>query len=413
MAEKTSKSTAKSKKTKAVAKPPDKPRNRKENPNQPAEPKLTVGGMGASASQEMEKGILERTRDLDAANRQLVQARDMFYTLFHSNPIPTLLVRREDAKFINVNEAFLDAFDLKAEEVLDRLPGELNFTASSITLEQQDDLQRRLRQDGNIPSTELLVRHPATGDMMSLLASFQEVSIDNTDAILVAFVDITKRVQAEAEIRNLTANLSSAEQHERHRISQILHDDLQQRLFAIKAQLSLINKNSNMADVKQLEEQLGDAISVTRNLSADISPAILHGEGLADALSWLAEQMQERYGLEVEVNTNNDPARMDENLRVTLFRIARELLFNIYKHSGQSRATITLEPREDGWLRITVTDIGKGFDAEAFMKDPKRASGLLNMRHRLHLLGGRMEVISKPGEGSLVHLDVQVKPQEV
>jgi two-component system CheB/CheR fusion protein len=358
---------------------------------------------------EMAKSIQERTQELDLVNHQLGLTRDMFYTLFHSNPCPTLLVRKDDTRLINVNLAFLNTFGLQRDRVIGRLPSEINFDPSFLSLEKRMSDIPQLEVGLNVRTVELQVTHPNSREMMTVLASFQDVNVDNTDATLVTFLDISERVRAEQEIRALAASLNNAEQAERHRISQVLHDDLQQRLFAIKAQLSLINKNSERTDVKQLEEQLGEAISVTRNLRADISPAILQGEGLADALSWLAEQMQEHYGLEVVVNTNNDPARMDENLRVTLFRIVRELLFNIYKHSGQEKSTVTLEPREDGWLRITVRDSGRGFNAEAFLKDPRKAGGLLNMRHRLQLLGGRMEVISKPGDGSLVHLDVPVK----
>lgn len=363
-------------------------------------------------NEEMEIGIQERTRDLDLANRELAQTRDMFYTLFHSNLIPTLLVHREDGRFINVNEAFLNAFGLRSDQVIDHLPQELNFSVKTVPVETQTLLLQELELHGRVRNMELNVRHPSSDDLMTVLASFQRVVSDNMDAILMAFVDITQRAMAEEEIRILTTNLNTVEQRERYRISQVLHDDVQQRLFAVKAQLSLLEKSPELVEFSKLTEELDGAIALTRDLSADISPVILKGEGFSEALFWLAEQMQNRYGLTVEVDTNDIEAHLDEDLRDTLLRTVRELLFNIVKHSGQSWAAINIQMLPEGLLRISVQDTGTGFDFEAIAKNTTKPNGLLTIRHRFQLLGGRMQVISKPGSGTVVHLDVQTNPPE-
>jgi signal transduction histidine kinase len=148
-----------------------------------------------------------------------------------------------------------------------------------------------------------------------------------------------------------------------------------------------------------LETWLAETIQVTRQLG-DISPPILHGEGLSTVL-WLASQMHEQYGLETDLKSEGTPAQLEEKLRVLVFYAARESLFNIVKHSGTLKATVNFEHYDDH-LRLTVSDQGKGFDPAQVMSDPKIAHGLLIIRHRLNLLGYSMDVQSQPGKGTEV-----------
>ena len=209
--------------------------------------------------------------------------------------------------------------------------------------------------------------------------------------------------------------MTRAEQDERHRISQILHDDLQQRLFAIKAQLVLLSSENDgngvsqdmQAHLTQLQGWLSDTITITRNLSIDLSPIVLQGEGLAEAIAWLSAQMKEQYDLQVELDAKESLSNLDNHLRVLLFQAVRELLFNIVKHSGSTQARVILE-QADGLARITISDRGKGFDAETIMNNPKTSHGLLIIQDRLSVMGGSMEVTSKPGEGTRVVIETQL-----
>ncbi|HEX6271085.1 MAG TPA: PAS domain S-box protein [Anaerolineales bacterium] len=219
--------------------------------------------------------------------------------------------------------------------------------------------------------------------------------------------DITERKQAEEKIRSLASKLTIAEQKERNRISQILHDDLQQQLFAIKAQLSMLRdaneKNEVSSEIQtnldQIQSWLSDAITMTRNLSIDLSPIVPQEEGLTEAIDRLCCKMKEQYGLEVSLEAKESFHHLDHHMRVLLFQAVRELLFNIVKHAGSLQATVTLEHLESRG-RITVCDSGTGFEVEAIMNDPQAAHGLLIIQDRLGLMGCKMEVTSKPGEGT-------------
>jgi signal transduction histidine kinase len=141
-------------------------------------------------------------------------------------------------------------------------------------------------------------------------------------------------------------------------------------------------------------------------LSIDLSPAILKGEGLSDALVWLAAQMKDQYGLEVTLQPNGIAARYDDSLRILLFQAVREILFNIVKHARTREATITMQ-RVDKYTRITISDDGIGFDSEAILDGSKTAGGLLNLQHRLNLMGCNMQIKSQPNaKGTQVIIDI-------
>ena len=235
---------------------------------------------------------------------------------------------------------------------------------------------------------------------------------NKVSGIAVLATDISERFQSEEKIRSLAAELTRAEQDERHRISQVLHDDLQQRLFAIKAQLAFL-KDANLSaetyrELDQIQASLSESIAISRNLSIDLSPIVLQGEGLAEAMTWLSFRMKEQYGLQVDLVVKEELNEVDKHMRMLLFQSIRELLFNVVKHAGVLQARVTLE-RVNGRPTITVSDDGKGFDAEAVLGNPQAAHGLLIIQDRLNLLGCHMNLISSPGEGTRIVIELPIE----
>ena len=207
-----------------------------------------------------------------------------------------------------------------------------------------------------------------------------------------------------------------AEQKERQRISQLLRDDLQQRIYAIQMQLSVLRDIYEQNDREglqktfaELDKWIRDSIAITRNLSLDLSPPILEEEGLKQAIDWLPAQMKEQYGLEVTVQACEVLPDLDRDLQILLFQAVREMLFNVVKHSGVLKAVVTLE-HEDNHIRIGVIDEGKGFDANIMLNDWKSAHGFIGIRHRLNLVGCKVAVTSEPGRGTEVTIEVPDRP---
>lgn len=365
-----------------------------------------------SARSLLEQRVAERTQELDQANQELSHARDLFYALFNANPIPASLTRMEDGVFINVNDEFLNYFNIERDTLIGHSEEEFGLGLGlGQEAQTRDDFNAFAKAQGRIGTYETEITRPS-GEVRNILASVQYLRIDDADALITAFIDITDRVHAEQQIRSLASELTLTEQAERHRLAQILHDDLQQRLFAVQMQLSFLKdayeKNDLQAfrvDFPQLEEWLAETIQVTRQLSVDLSPPILHGAGLAEATVWLASQMEEQYSLKVNIQSNGKPAALNEKVRVLVFYALREILFNIVKHAGTLEAEVRFEHYDSGF-RVTVRDQGAGFDSATVMNNPTVAHGLLILRHRLNLMGCRLLVNSHPGGGTEVVIEV-------
>jgi PAS domain S-box-containing protein len=321
-----------------------------------------------------------------------------------------VLIRQEDEVFLHANVEFLDYFQLQAEEVIGHSATEFSF-GLGLRGKMADELRIQLKRSGRVRNIEFEIRL-ASGETRIILASLQVLVLDETNALITTFIDITERVHAEEKIRALAAELTGTEQAERHRLSQVLHDDLQQRLFAVQMHMSFLRdafeKNdlhAFRADFPQMEEWLADSIKVTRQLSVDLSPPILHGEGLMEAVIWLSAQMHEQYGLKVDIKANGMPGAIDEKVRVLVFYAIRELLFNTVKHSGTLEAAIRFE-QYDSRLLVILKDQGTGFDSTQVLSDPKLTHGLLVLRDRLSLLGCKIQVTSQPGNGTEAIIEV-------
>jgi signal transduction histidine kinase len=115
--------------------------------------------------------------------------------------------------------------------------------------------------------------------------------------------------------------------------------------------------------------------------------------------------MKRRYGLEVEVQAQNDMHFMDTSLRMLIFQAVRELLFNVVKHADILHATVILQKDGSGG-KVIVIDEGKGFNPEEVLIDHALAHGLLLMKERLALINCRMEIQSAPGKGTRVEINI-------
>lgn len=352
---------------------------------------------------ESEERVREHRQALEAANAELAAARDRFRTLFQINPVPSSITQMDDMIYLDVNQAYLDYFGLTREQVVGH--SMLNRThwpdeeARQATLEQFRALGTRL-------TAEYVIRLP-NGDQRTVLTSNASLELEGHPCTLATFIDITTQKQAEAEIRRLASELTLAEHAERQRISGILHDDLQQRLYALQVLVVAAQANGSApAELATIADGLRQAGELTRRLSVDMTPPILRGESLYHALIWLGSKMKEQFGLTVKVTLTTPWRMLDEGLRIVLFQVVRELLFNVVKHAGAHEATVTLQQVDDNVV-IEVRDEGAGFDAaDALAQMNGRAHGLGMAQQRMALYGGRVEVSAAPGRGTTAVITV-------
>ena len=258
---------------------------------------------------------------------------------------------------------------------------------------------------------------------------------DRIEGVVMTFVDITRIKQYETEleqaresledrvlerteqVRDLSTSLIRAEQRERRRLSETLHDDLQQVLYGAHLKLRMArdkmatgHADESVQHLLQVESLVSRGIRVTRQLSVDLNPPILRSEGLQSILEWLRGQMKELYDLDVDLDADSEIRIEDADVRVLLYQIFRELLFNIAKHSGAQKARVTLRGM-DGALQVGISDEGRGFDMDAVLGPEGRKSvGMTSVRERMGLLGGQFAVEAAPNAGTTVRLTIPKSP---
>lgn len=232
------------------------------------------------------------------------------------------------------------------------------------------------------------------------------------DAALLAVNESLERQVAErtASLRRLAAEVCLAEERERRRIAEDLHDHLGQALALIKIRLQGLRGDAVLGGhggaLEELVTLSDQAIRYTRGLTFELSPPILYELGLGPALEWLGEDTARRHGLRVIVRDRSRPALPDD-LKVMLWKSARELLHNVVKHAGAGSVTVQLDAR-DGLVQLEVADDGVGCDPAQARRDSGARFGLFAIEERLRQLGGGMELDAAPGRGTRVRLTVAV-----
>ncbi len=214
------------------------------------------------------------------------------------------------------------------------------------------------------------------------------------------------------QLQSLAVELIEAEERERRRFSELLHDDLQQDLASIRFQLqtALRSLSGPPPILTGLEKLLETTIVKSRRLSHEMSPAVLDHSGLVEALEWLVRKMDEQFGLQIRLKADATKNFENKTIKMFLFRAVQELLFNVFKHAGAKTVRVDLF-EADGCIVTAVSDRGRGFDPEILHAASARAGlGLISLRERAAYLGGSMEIESAPGQGSRFTLTVPLTP---
>jgi signal transduction histidine kinase len=227
----------------------------------------------------------------------------------------------------------------------------------------------------------------------------------------VLSIDTTERVLAQqllqertTQLRALAAELVFAEERERARIAEILHDDLQQVLVA--ANYTLCGVSSALPAeparaIRKVADMLMEALDTSRFVTRSLRPPALYEHGVEAALADLSRELKEKHGLAVSVEVNPAAEPGSSELRAFIFQAIRELLLNVIKHACVKEAQVRLVVHEEGWVQVAVRDSGVGFDP---LKNKLSGMGLFAMRERVGYFGGRMEIRSAPGDGTCIRL---------
>jgi PAS domain S-box-containing protein len=228
--------------------------------------------------------------------------------------------------------------------------------------------------------------------------------------------DLTERRRVEElkksqeQLRSLSAYLESAREEEKKRIARQIHDELGHALTTLSLDLSWLNNRltgeGDTLDIdliKTRTQAMSDLIESTvqtvQRISSELIPGVLDHLGLAEAIKWQVDKYRSRTGIIYDVNINTDHIELDQNSAIAVFRIFQETLINIVRHADATKVKVLLIDN-DKELILEVEDNGKGINAE-HITNPESV-GLIGIRERARILGGKVNISGKPDKGTTV-----------
>jgi PAS domain S-box-containing protein len=350
------------------------------------------------------------------AEATIRKSEQRFRAIYDQAPVGIAILDSVSGQFQDINKQYCDIVGYSQEEMLSR-----SFQSITHPKDLQldlDNMQKLL--SGETSSFKMEKRYiRKDGNIIWVALTCVPLWLEDADprSHIAIVEDITKQKQAEekifqqqAKLRTLSVEVALAEEHERKRIAAVLHDDIGQNLALLKLKLGFlqdihhsIKKSVITAEGLDLIEQ---TIASTRTLTYGLVSPLLYELGFAEGIQNLCEQIQDRHPeMHIQFQLNDQSLKLSDQMSIVLFRIIRELLFNIEKHAGATKAELKINVR-DKQLHITLKDDGVGFDITNLGTEfsSEGGFGLFSIQEQVRGLGGIFEIRSTLGKGTQVFL---------
>jgi PAS domain S-box-containing protein len=258
------------------------------------------------------------------------------------------------------------------------------------------------------------------GEEFPLDASISRAVSDGKTYMTVILRDLTKQVKAQneldrarTELRELSMASQTAREEEKSRISRELHDELGQNLTALKMDLSWLQTHmsgevaASLERIRAMQGVLDSTVVATRRIAADLRPMMLDDLGLKSALEWLTQDFARRLLISCNVLIDEKVIELDTRVQSALYRAVQECLTNISRHAQATQVDIELHLGSTE-VTLQVRDNGVGMSDEARSK--RGSFGLIGMRERIYILGGKVAINSQLGKGTHVTINLPRTP---
>ncbi|MFW6126399.1 MAG: PAS domain-containing sensor histidine kinase, partial [Chloroflexota bacterium] len=264
-------------------------------------------------------------------------------------------------------------------------------------VEQRYD-QRIKRQDGSEAIVQLATRLAVKDGQVY---GFQNMARD-----------ITEQTRLRDNLRFYLRECLKAQEEERKRLACELHDDTAQILLLLTHEIDRLSSEVGGRPTEEVRDEVDrlhrlaqDVYDGVRRYAQALRPRILDDLGLVPALQWLIQETSGRSGIKINARIPESP-HLPPETQLVLFRIAQEALNNVQRHSGATEASVSLELHDD-CVNMAISDNGKGFDLPGQLTDfaGEGKLGLTGMTERAHLVGGQLDIVSRPGEGTVLRVE--------
>ena len=276
---------------------------------------------------------------------------------------------------------------------------------------------RALDAQGTAPAlTERILRLDGSPrDVVIVVAALPD---HGRTTVQMVITDISERAEerrelerSRRELRQLSANMVIAREDERRRIARELHDELGQRLTALKMELASLEggapEGPRAPRIGAMIDMVDDTVASVRRIATELRPLMLDDLGLNAAIEWLAHGWAARMGIKVHLRLGAGDPDVGEAAAIALYRMVQEALTNIARHAHATEVRIVLQ-QAAGELRLTVQDNGTGFGEASMYREGSH--GLMGIRERAYMLGGELEIGNARGGGGRIRVRLPLRP---
>jgi PAS domain S-box-containing protein len=365
------------------------------------------------SQQVLERRIIERTQQLAAANeqlrldilrreeteRRLRESEERFRAIAEANPVPVLISRFADGRILYGNDRLVEMLGTERQKLLTQSTVEYYSKP-----EDRTQLMRALSRDGLVTDYELQAKR-RDGKPLWLWISNRRITYQGASAVLTSFLDIGERKRDEQRLRHeqvVLKQMLELQDRDRQLTAYEIHDGLVQdmtgSLLYLEAARSAPTNREHTQNLNKSLLLLQGAIGEARRLINGLRPPILDEQGVVPAVQHLIADLRQLVGLRVRFKHAMRTERLSPALENTIYRVVQEALTNVHRHSGSKTATVDMA-EQDGWLRLTIRDRGKGFDAKNI---PTTRFGISGIQERARLFGGQATIRTAAGKGTTI-----------
>jgi PAS domain S-box-containing protein len=366
-----------------------------------------------SARKKAEEALRESEERHRILYRESTRAQELYRSLLNSCADAIVIYDMEGhAKYIS--EAFTQIFGWDEEEILNKRIPYVPDSEREVTMTQIQNVitgatgrgsfeTKRFTKDGRLLDIRISASryHDQEGKPAGLLAILSDITERKKAELALA--------QSEQQLRLLSAQLLTAQENERKRLAQELHDGIGQSLTAIKFRVeNCIQLTSESGDTTHLESvraivpAIQDAVEEVRRISMDLRPSILDDLGILATITWFCREFQATFsGISITKKISVREGEIPGHLKIVLFRILQEALNNVAKHSRADSVRLYLRKRNRN-LELVITDNGVGIDRTARLAAEvgKTGFGLASLRERTEQSGGVFVLQVRKGMGT-------------
>jgi len=399
---------------------------------------IAVIGRRPLANRAMAESVLKLVADRAAGElerqdaEQALQANEKQHRSILQTAMDGFWLVDMQGHLLEVNEAYCRMSGYSKSELLTLHVSDLEVVETSneviahiqkVMVHGEDRFEtRHRRKDGSFLDIEASIQYHTLegGRLVAFLRDIterkrMELELHQARDLLENRVQERTRdlAQTTRQLRALATELILTEERERREIASALHDSLGPLLSFSKRELGTLRKTVPAEFGETLDHvrgQISQAIEQTRSLTVDLSPPTLYTLGLGHAVEELGERFAAEHNFRCVFQSDTSIPSLPDDIQVLLYRSVRELLVNIVKHAQATSVGLTLS-MVDNHIRIVVEDDGIGMKEPALQPSDgqRNGFGLFTIRQRLEQAGGRLEIGSPNGQGTLVAVQVPLK----